>query len=131
VLIRPKHHWLALSLALFFIVVAALVATIKTDHFMTLIYLGASSVLLLLWFGSYTTLSHGNLESRLFFFTRRTLPVTEIESVRPHRKNGKWSYGTVVDIYPKTGKKLTLQPNDPQPFLALLREQSPQASFQI
>jgi hypothetical protein len=118
-------------MALFYIVMAVLVETVKTDQFMMLFYLGASTVLLLAWSGSYTTLSHGKLESRLFFFARRTLPFTEIESVRPHKKNGKWSYGTVVDIYPRTGKKITLQPNDPQPFLALLREQSPQASFQI
>jgi len=131
VLIRPKHHWFALSLALFFMVMAVLVETIKTDQFIVLFYLGASTVLLLVWSGSYTTLSHGKLERRLFFFTLRTLPVTEIESVRPHKKNGKWSYGTVVDIYPRTGKKITLQPNDPHPFLALLREQSPQASFQV
>ena len=87
-------------MALFYIVMAAAVEIMKTDHFMVPFYLGASSVLLLAWSGSYATLSHGKLERRLFFFTLRTLPVTEIESVRPHKKNGKWSYGTVVDIYP-------------------------------
>jgi hypothetical protein len=130
-LIRPKYHWLALSVGLFNIVMAAAVEIMKTDHFMVPFYLVLSSVLLLAWSGSYTTLSHGKLEMRQFFFARRTVPVAEIESVRPHKNNRKWSYGTVVDIYPRTGKRITLQPNDPQPFLALLREQSPQASFQV
>jgi predicted membrane metal-binding protein len=130
-LIRAKYHWLPLSLAFLDFFAAAIVGTINPDHFMVMFYLCSAGVLLLVWFGTYTTLRNGVLKRRLLFFTHRTIPVAEIDSVRPHKKNGKWSYGTVVDIYPRTGKKLTLQPNHPQPFLALLREQSPQASFQI
>jgi hypothetical protein len=130
-LIRPKYHWLALSMGLSYFVMAAIVGTLNPDDFMVTFYLGAAAVLFLVWSGTFTTLRHGFLKRRLIFFSHRTIPVAEIETVRPHKKNGKWSYGTVVDIYPRTGKKLTLQPNDPQPFLALLREQSPQASFQI
>ena len=45
------------------------------------------------------------------------------------KKNGKWSYGTVINVFASNGKKLTLQPNKPAPFLKMLHEQAPQAEY--
>jgi hypothetical protein len=83
VLIRAKYHWLLLSMALLDFVTAAIVGTIDPDHFMVTFYLGSAGVLFLVWSGTFTTLSHGVLKRRLIFFARRTIPVADIESVRP------------------------------------------------
>jgi hypothetical protein len=74
-------------------------------------------------------LSNGSLTKHILFFIYRSIPVGDISRITPHKKNGKWSYGTVVSIYSRNGKKLTLQPNHPQPFLAALHQQAPQAEY--
>ena len=108
---------------------AFIIEEFKRDHFMVPIYLVTASLGILLWSTTYTTLSNGILTKQILFFTFRSFPVGEIESIRPHKKNGKWSYGTVVTIWSKTGEKLTLQPNHPKPFLEMLRQQAPQAEY--
>lgn len=128
-LIRPKYHWFALLYAAFLFLLAIFIVEFSTDHFMVPIHLGAACSLVLMWSTTYTTLSNGILTKQIFFFPFRSFPVGEIESIRPHKKNGKWSYGTVVTIWSKTGQKLTLQPNHPKPFLELLRQQAPQAEY--
>jgi hypothetical protein len=115
----------------FFSVMAVIIETFKNDHFMVPLYLGFAALSIVTWATTFTTLKNGILEQRKFLFPFRIFPVSDIESVRPSKMNGKWTIGTVLDIYSRTGEKLTLNPNDPKPFLALLREQAPQASFQI
>lgn len=112
-------------------VLAVIIEMFKKDDFMVPLYLGVAVLSIITWATTFTTLKNGILEKRIFLFPFRVFPVSDIESVRPSKKNGKWTIGTVLDIYTRTGKKLTLNPNDPRTFLALLREQAPQASFQI
>jgi len=93
------------------------------------LYLVIAITSLILWATTYTTLSNGILTKRILFLKLRSFPVGEIDSIQPHRKNGKWSYGTVIEVWSKGGSKLTLQPNKPKPFLTSLKEQAPQARF--
>ena len=81
------------------------------------------------WSSIYTTLSSGVLTKHVFFFKWRSFPVDEITTIAPHKKNGKRSYGTVVQITSQAGETLTLQPNHPEPFLTQLRAAAPQAQY--
>ena len=128
-LIRAKYHWLCLHLAAVWFVSAFLIEEYGTDHFMVPIYMVFASSILVFWSTTYTTLSNGRLKKQILFFTFRSFPLDEIESIRPHKRNGKWSYGTVVTIWSKNGQKLTLQPNHPKPFLEMLRQQAPEAKY--
>jgi len=93
-------------------------------------YLGLAAVSILAWSTTYTTLSEGVLTKRIFLVPYRSFLVDEIESVQqPHKNSGKWVYGAVIVVCSKSGKKLTLQPNKPEAFLALLRKEAPQAAY--
>ena|ERR1035438_1388828 len=128
-LIRAKYHWVLLMSAAFYFLLALVIVTARRDHFAVPFYFGIAFFSLLAWSTTYTTLRSGILKKRILLITYRSFPVGEIESIRPHKKNGKWSYGTVVDIYSATGKKLTLQPNHPSAFLEMLRQQARQAEY--
>jgi hypothetical protein len=128
-LIRTKNQWLLLFFAAFYSVFAVIIEIFRTDHFMVPFYLGIASFCFLAWATIYTTLSNSILTKRAFLIPIKRFPVWEIESIRPHKKNGKWGYGTVVTIWSKSGQKLTLQPNHPKPFLEMLRQQAPQAEY--
>jgi hypothetical protein len=128
-LIRAKYHWSALLNAGFMLVAADWTERTKSDHFMVPFYIGVASFMLLFWSTTYTTFSNGVLTSRVFLIPFGRFAVGEIERVQPHKNNGKWGNGTVVVIWSKSGRKLTLQPNDPEPFLSMLRQQAPQAEF--
>ncbi len=93
--------------------------------------LGFDCLLLLCWSGTYTTLSGGVLEKRVLFFPWKTIAVDEITKVLPHRRHGKPRYGMVLIVCSKGGDRLTLQPNHPEPFLAMLRQQASQAEFLV
>ena len=95
------------------------------------IYFFIGILLLILCLTTFTTLQDGFLTKRILLFPFRRFPVEQIERVEPQKNNGKWSYGVVMNIWSVKGQKLTLQPNDPEPFLELLREQAPQAKFLI
>jgi hypothetical protein len=110
---------------------ALFVAFFKTDHFVVPFFILVSALFLFTWITTYTTLRSGILRKRIFLFSYRCFAVGDIESVRPHRKNGRWSYGTVIEVWSEAGKKLTLQANHPVAFLALLRQQAPQAKFLV
>jgi hypothetical protein len=122
---------MALAIAAFEILMGVLALALKTDHFMAGIYFGVAGVLLFMWSTTFSTLRDGLLIKRIFLIPVSILPVREIEIVRPHKKNEKWSYGTVVEILSRAGTKLVFQPDHPQQFLTLLREQAPQANFQL
>ena len=115
--------------AAFYFAAAIFTAAFKNDTFMVSIYLFVAAISAILWSSTYTTLSNGQLTKHIFFFTYRSIPTSDISQIVPHKKNGKWSYGTVVDVFSNHGEKLTLQPNRPQPFLEMLREQAPQAAY--
>jgi hypothetical protein len=128
---RPKYHWIAPLMAGFYALMASLICLLKKDHFLVPIYLGSALLLIIGWITSYTKLENGILIKRVFLFPACKLYIDQIQSVLPHRKNGKWGYGTVVIILGRSGQKMTLQPNHPKEFLAALREQAPQAAFQV
>ena len=128
-LIRPKYHWFGLCLAAFYVACAIGVEARKGGTFMVSFYLIFACFLAIVWSSAYTTLSNGVLTRRVFFFPYKRIPVADIACIAPHRKNGKWSYGTVVDVYRHDGEKFTFQPNRPEAFLAALREQAPQAEY--
>ena len=129
-LIRPKYHWYALAISTFYFSCALFVMAFKSDQFMVPFDLVIASFFAVLWSSTYTTLSDGVLTRRILFFTR-TFSVSEISRIAPHKRNGQRSYGTVVTVFTSDGDKLTLQPNLPGPFLALLRQQAPQAECLI
>jgi hypothetical protein len=128
-LIRVRKHWSLLLLPAIWVVAAIFIVEFRTDHTMVPLYLGTSCLIILAWSTTYTTLSISELTKRTFFFFLTSFPVNEIESIEPHKNNGKWGYGTVIVIWSKTGQKLTLQPNHPKPFLEMLRKQAPQAEY--
>ena len=129
VLIRSRYQWVLLLLAVFDLTTAFLTLLLREDHFIVPFYVACAIVLLLAWQTSYTSLANGVLTKRVFLVPYRTFQVDEIETIQPHPKNGKLGYGTVIELYARAGKKLTLQPNNPVPFLASLREQAPSAKF--
>ena len=135
VLIRPKYHWFLLSISIFDLLMGIVTMIPRRDpfyaQFMSPFYTFVGAVLLITWATTYTTMTGGFLQKRVLFFTWKRFNVDEIVTVEPHRKNGKWSYGTVVTIWSKTGEKLTLQPNRPVPFLAMLKQQAPGADFRV
>jgi hypothetical protein len=128
-LIRPKYHWLVLAYAALNFACVAYVAVFKSDTFLLPLGLLSASFLLVVWASTYTTLSGGVLTRRVLFFPYQRIRVDEIARIAPHEKNGKWSYGTVVNVFARNGEKLTVQPDQPLPFLAALREQAPQAAY--
>ena len=127
--IRAKYHWLMLFLFVLYSALALAIVKFKTDRFMAPWYAALAALCLLFWLTTYTELDGGILTKRILFLKFRSFPVGEIDSIQPHRKNGKWSYGTVIEVWSKGGSKLTLQPNKPKPFLTSLKEQAPQARF--
>jgi hypothetical protein len=131
VLIRSRYQWVLLLLAALQLTTAFLTLLLHEDHFMDLFNVACAIILLLFWKTSYTTLANGALTKRVFLIPYRAFRVDEIETVRPHPKNGKLGYGTVIELYTRAGKNLTLQPNNPAPFLASLREQAPSAKFSL
>jgi hypothetical protein len=128
-LIRAKYHWLMLFNAALYFAAAISIVAFKNDTSIVPFYIFASAISAILWSSTYTTLSNGLLTKHVLFFTYKSIHTSDISRIVPHKKNGKWSYGTVVDVFSNDGEKLTLQPNRPQPFLAMLREQAPQAAY--
>src|ERR1700733_14713250 len=128
-LIRSRYHWIIPYLVTMYFILALTIAELKSDHLIVPLYLALATALSIFWSSSYTTLSEGVLTKQILFITWRSFPVSEITSIIPHNKHNKWSYGTVVNIFHNSGKKITLQPNKPGPFLAMLREQAPQADY--
>ena len=128
-LIRPKLHWLALCMTAFFFADAIYFTAFKTDTSAAAFYLFSAAFLAILWSSAYTTLSNGLLTTRWLFFVHQKIPVGEICRIAPHKMSGKRENGTVVNIYSRNGTKITIQPAHPQPFLAALREQAPQAAY--
>jgi hypothetical protein len=128
-LIRSRNHWLALFFLSMYLVFAIYTAAFKADKAMVPLYLAFVLFSAITWSSTYTTLSEGILTQRVFGFPYRRFPVQEITRIVPHKKNGKWSYGTVINVFASNGKKLTLQPNKPTPFLKMLHEQAPQAEY--
>jgi len=100
-------------------------------QFMMPIYLWIGAGLFVLWSTTYYTLSNGVLEKHVLFLSWKRFSVEEIREVRPHRKNGEWGYGTVLEVWTKSGDKVIMQPNHPMEFLALLRQEAPQAEFML
>jgi hypothetical protein len=135
VLIRPKYHWFILSIVIFDLLMGIVMMIPRRDpfyaQFMSPFYTFVGAIGLILWATTCTTLSGGVLQKRVLFFTWKRFNVDEIVTVEPHRKNGKWSYGTVVTIRSKSGEKLTLQPNHPVLFPAMLKQQAPGADFRV
>jgi hypothetical protein len=93
------------------------------------LYAGCAAFCLLTWLTTYTKLQDGILTKRFLFIPLRSFPVDTIEKIEPHSKSGQWGYGTVIEVFSESGKKLTLQPNRPKQFLELLRRQAPQATY--
>jgi hypothetical protein len=130
-LIRAKQHWLLLWNTAVFFALGTTMLALRRDSFLVPAYFLMSSFSAILWSSTYTTLSEGVLTKKLLFFNFRTFPVDEIASIAPHKKNGRRGYGLVINVFSKTGAKLTLQPNDPELFLRLLRSQAPQAQYLV
>jgi hypothetical protein len=128
-LIRQKYHWIVLCNTALFFVLAIFIWTFKNDTFMVPFYFFVATVCAICWSSSYTTLSNGLLKTQVLFFTYKSIPVSNVSRIVPHKMSGKWGYGGMVNIYSNDGEKLTLQPNRPQPFLEMLREQAPQAAY--
>lgn len=131
-LIRPKLHWLILAIGAWDILMAALYLTRRDPfyaQFMVPLNMFIGVLLIVAWATTFTTLSGGVLKNRKLFFWTKSIPVSEIESVEPHGKNGKWGYGMVIVVRSKSGIELTLQPSRPSPFLAMLRQQASGANF--
>ena len=139
-LIRPKYHWILLFNTVLYLYMGIHAFFFKPSHSFEPFYFGTSLLMILVWFGTFTTLEDGHLRKQVAFIPAADLPVTEITRIEPHKKNGKWSYGTCFIVYSapastlnllprETESYVTLQPNKPAPFLALLREQAPQAEF--
>jgi hypothetical protein len=103
----------------------------KVDHTMVPFYVGIAVFSLAAWMTSYTKLDKGLLTRRLFLVPYRSILVDTIERIQPHEKNGKWGHGTVIQVYSTSGSRLTLQPNHPKQFLALLRRQAPHATYHL
>ena len=120
-------------MAIFYLAMAAFVAVPRNDSFyrdfVAPFYLVLAALFIVTWLTSFTTLADGVLTKRIFLYPLASFPVGEIASIQPHPKNGKWGYGTVFVVWSKDGGKMTLQPNRPEAFLALLREQAPQAEY--
>ena len=128
-LIRPESHWLVLFYAASNLLMGIDRLCCKTDHFMELFCFGSCILMIFLWLGTFTTLEDGHLRNQFCFIPTANFPVKEITRIEPHKKNGKLGYGTIFIVRTTSGKRLTLSPNKPAPFLALLREQAPQAEF--
>jgi hypothetical protein len=127
--IRNKYNWVFLPNIAFYSAIAIFVSAFKSDKFMVPFYLFIVALSAIAWSSIYTTLSEGVLTKHVFFIALRSFPVGEIMRIAPHEKNGKWSYGTVITVFSNNGQRLTLQPNHPEPFLALLHQQAPQAEY--
>ena len=115
--------------AVVFSALAIFVVNFNEDHFIVPYYAGLAGFSLLAWLTTYTKLDGGTLTKRIFLLPFRKFPVDRIERIQPHKKNGKWGYGTVVNVFSQSGEKLTLQPNRPRRFLEMLRQQAPQAIY--
>lgn len=131
VLIRPRFHWAVFALGLFYVLLAIVKSSSGRDPFYIDFMAPFGALLIVAWATTYTTLSNGVLMNRKLFFWSKCFAVSEIESVEPHQQNGKWSYGAVFNVWTKSGEKLTLQPNHPEPFLAMLKQQAPGADFRL
>ena len=134
VLIRPKMHWLSLAIGGWNLLMAVLYLTRRDVfdlQFMVPLNVFLGAFLIAAWATTYTTLSGGVLKNRRLLFWTKSLPVSEIESVEPHNKNGKWGYGVVIVVRSKSGERLTLQPSRPSPFLAMLKQQASAANFLV
>jgi hypothetical protein len=134
--IRAKYHWLMIYNTALFSAVGTFVllaGVVKEDSFYTTfigpLWLFMAAFSAIAWSSIYTTLSNGVLTKHVFFLTFRSFPVGEITRIEPHKKDGKKGYGTVFTVFSRDGKKLTLQPNHPEPFLTLLHQQAPQAEY--
>jgi hypothetical protein len=127
-------HWLMLAIGSWNILLAIAYLT-RPDplylQFMMPLNMFLGAFMIAAGATTYTTLSGGVLKSRRLFFWRRNFPVNEIESIAPHNKDGKWGYGVVIVVRSKSGEKLTLQPNHPSPFLAMLKREATGASFLV
>ena len=135
-IIRHKYHWVELIVVL--LCLAFALACLFPHHdpvyFRVLmpLFLSTAIVLFAAWSESYTSLTDGVLTERIFSFIRNSFPVEEIERVLPHGLDGSRSYGTVVIVTSKSGRKMTVQLNNrPERFFDMLREQSPQAEFYL
>ena len=133
-LIRAKYHWLMLyntvifgSVGIFMLVVGSADPFYK--EFMVPFWLTLAAASAIGWSSIYTTLSNGVLTKHVFWFKFRSFSVSEITRIVPHRKNGVGGRGIVADIYSSNGQKLTLQPNHPEAFLAMLHRETPQAEY--
>jgi hypothetical protein len=128
-------HWLMLAIGVWDILMSIVYAIPRRDpfyvQFMMPFYLFMGAFLIVTWATTFTTLRGGVLKNRKLFFWRKNIPVAEIASVEPHKRNGKWGYGAVFNVWTKSGEKLTLQPNRPVSFLAMLKQQAPEAIFHV
>jgi hypothetical protein len=71
------------------------------------------------------------LTTRNLVFIVQRFPVAEITRIATPKYKGKWILGTTVYVYSNNGKMMSLQLSRPQPFLAMLHEQTPQAEYLV
>jgi hypothetical protein len=131
VIIRREDSWLSTVLAGISLISALLVLQSQHDEFMAKFYIGSALVLMLAEATTFISLGGGMLTRRVFLIPLKQIPLAKIESVQPHRRNGKWGYGTVFEVHSSDGTTISMQPADPQSVLTLLRAESPQAAFSI
>ena len=127
--IRPKYFLLFQTIGFVFVFLGMLWQFARHDSFPALLDLAAGLFILAIWETSFISLRNGVLTKRVLLIPTTSFPVGDIRSVEPHKQNQKWGNGTVVNVWSATRRKITVNLNKPAPFLALLREQAPQAEF--
>ena len=105
----------------------------KTDpfyrEFFLPFHLGIFALFILPWATTFTEIGPDALRQTKLLFWRTAISFEEIRGIGPHKWSGRWGYGTIIEVWSKSGSRMILQPVKAGPVLEMLRERAPGAEF--